>query len=83
MSERENDTWSKYLKTGEDGEGTDEAPLSTIKVPKKTEQLASDDKGIGRKESLEDKIARVLAGINMPQRGNSSKQLGKQPQKKL
>jgi hypothetical protein len=70
MSEKNGNNWEKFLTGDQDRESPSNSPVTSIKpsqTPASTTP-AEAKKPAGAPETLEEKIARVMAGINMPKK---------------
>jgi len=76
MSEKNDNNWEKFLTGDQDKESPSNSPVTTIKPAKMSEPVPSTTPAEAKRssntpETLEEKIARVMAGINMPKKGST------------
>ena len=69
MSDKPNTDWEKFLTGSQDKSMTD-SPVTSVKSKKTTAPVAESKRTTP--ETLEEKIARVMAGINIPKKGGAT-----------
>ena len=73
MSEKSDNNWEKFLIGAQDNDSVTNSPVTSVKpaTTKNTGEppFAETKRASNAPETLEEKIARVMAGINMPKKG--------------
>lgn len=69
MSEKTGNNWEKFLTGDNESDSARNSPVTGVKPVKEPENApTAETKPLQRSETLEEKIARVMAGINMPKK---------------